>query len=169
MNLKTTILALTVLSFAVTGISQNTAVSQNATAMQAQNLEGETPTVNLTQLQEKYNQNSEEIPGFVGTVIGDQTITVNLTQLEKGSKMLEEDIIGVKTNGVKTEDIQWGEFDKPTLKIWITEENVQSLREAENPGKELNQMMKNDELKYETYTFGNSLMFGALELLSSFT
>jgi len=167
MNLKRTILALTVLSFAVTGISQNTGVSQNASAMQGQDLRAEAPTINLTQLQEQYNQNSEEIPSFVGTVIGDQTITVNLTQLETGSQMLEKDIIGVKTNGVKTQDIQWGEFDQPTLKIWITQENVESLKNAEKPPQKLNEMMKNNEIKYETYTLGNSIMFGVLELFSS--
>lgn len=167
MKLKTTLFILTIVSFAVTGISQDSTVSENASAMQAQNLEGETPTLNLTEMQEQYNENSDEIPGFVGTVIGDQTITVNLSQLETGSEMLEEDIIGVKTNGVETEDIQWGKFEQPTLEIWITQNNVESLQSADNPAEKLNEMMKNDEIKYETHTLGNSVMFGVLELFSS--
>jgi len=167
MEQKATLFTVAILIFTITGISQNSNISQNATAMQAENLQEEAPTLNLTAMQKQYNENSDEIPSFVGTVIGDQTITVNLTQLETGSEMLEEDIIGVKTNGVETKDIQWGNFEEPTLKIWITQENVESLQNAEEPPQKLNEMMKNDKIKYETYTFGNSLMFGALELLAS--
>ncbi len=128
----------------------------------------ETPTINLTQLQNQYNQRSGEIPGFVGSVIGDQTITINLSELETGSEMLEEDIIGVKTKGVKTEEIQWGAFDEPSLKIWITQENIETINSAEDPAQKINQMMKNDEIRYETYTLGNALKFGLMELAMGF-
>lgn len=124
--------------------------------------------VNLSELQESYNSRSDQIPGFVGSIIGDQTITVNLSELETGEKVLKEDIIGVKTNGVRTEDIQWGAMDDPSLKIWITQENIEQLREAENTQKTLKQMFKNKEIRYETYTLGTSIKMGIMNFFLSF-
>jgi len=162
MRLKLALAAFAVLLVASSAIAQTTETDLNTTG------QIESTTVNLTQLQNQYNQRSDEIPGFVGSVIGDQTITINLSELETGSEMLEEDIIGVKTNCVKTEDIQWGAFEEPSLKIWITQENVESINNAEDTAQKINQMMKNDEIRYETYTLGNALKFGLMELAMGF-
>lgn len=162
MKFRLAIAALIFLLVASTAAAQQNIQQPNTSA------QVETPTLNLTQLQSRYNQNSDQIPGFVGSIIGDQTITVNLSEMETGSEMLEEDVIGVKTNGVKTEDLQWGEFEDPTLKIWITQENVETLSEAEDTPQKLKEMMKNDEIRYETYSFGNAVKFGIMELFISF-
>jgi len=126
------------------------------------------PELNLTQLQERYNQRSDQIPSYVGSIIGDQTITVNLSEVNGTSEMLEEDVIGVKTDGVKTDELKWGEFEHPTLKIWITQENIERLSNAEKPPQELKEMMKDNDLRYETYTLGNSIKMSLMEFLLSF-
>ncbi|MFB6115912.1 MAG: hypothetical protein ABEK10_00210 [Candidatus Nanosalina sp.] len=124
--------------------------------------------LNLTELKQKYNARSDQIPGFVGSIIGDQTITVNLTGLETGEKLLKKDIIGVKTNGVKTEEIQWGAMKNPTLKVWIDESDVQKLTQSKNPQKALKEMLKTQEIRYETYTLGNKIKMGIMQLFLSF-
>jgi len=126
------------------------------------------PTVNLTEVQEQYNQRSDQIPSFVGSIIGDQTITVNLSEVNGTEQILEEEIIGVKTDGVKTDNIQWGAFEDPTLKIWITQENLERLGNAEEPPQELKEMMKEDDIRYETYTVGNSIKMSLMKFFLSF-
>lgn len=124
--------------------------------------------VNLTELKQSYNSRSDQIPGFVGSIIGDQTITVNLTGLETGEEMLKKDLIGVETNGVKTEEIKWGAMEEPTLEIWVDESDVEKLSQAENPQQTLKKMLKTKEIRYETHTLGNSIKMGIMELFLSF-
>ena len=124
--------------------------------------------VNLTELKQQYNSRSGEVPEFVGSIIGDQTITVNLTGLETGEEMLKKDLIGVETNGVKTEQIKWGGMEEPTLKIWIDESDVEKLSKAENPQQTLKKMLKTQEIRYETYTLGNSIKMGIMQFFLSF-
>lgn len=166
MRRKILLAAVTTLLLATSASSQN--IDQKINQKEINTTQVETPKVNLSDLQSQYNQRSDQIPDFVGSIIGDQTITLNLSQMETGSESLKQDIIGIKTNGVKTEDIQWGAFEKETLKIWITEENIETLSEAEEPPKKLKEMMKTDQIRYETYTLGNAVKFGIMELFMSF-
>lgn len=167
MKLRTVLIVFAILLFTSTVVAQQERI-QTAPGPEPEPVDPENVELNLSQIQDRYNQRSDQIPPFVGSIIGDQTITVNLSGVEQGEALLEEDIIGVKTEGVETSDIQWGEYEEPTLKIWITQENIDRLSESSQPSQELKDMLKNKDIRYETYTLGNSIKASLLNLFMLF-
>lgn len=125
-------------------------------------------SLNLTQFQNFYNQNTEEVPSFVGSLIGDQTIALNLSNIEQDTELLEEDVIGIETNGKEISDIQWGTYNDTTLKIWINQEDIQQLMESQSPMQELKDMLKNGGIRYETYTITNKVKMTLMEIFLMF-
>lgn len=170
MKMRTLFLGFTVLLLVSTGVGQQEMINPEPgpEPQPPEPVQPASPSLNLTLLQEQYNQRSDQIPPYVGSIIGDQTITVNLSEVNGSEKILKEEIIGVRTNGVRTEEVQWGEFEEPTLKIWITQENLERLGSSDEPSKELKAMMKNDDIKYQTYTIGNSIKMGLVKFFLSF-
>jgi hypothetical protein len=125
-------------------------------------------SLNLTELQTQFNSNTDRIPGFVGSLIGDQTIAVNLSNVENDRGLLEEDVIGVRTDGKEISEIQWGAFNESTLKIWIDQEDVNQLSESKKPMKELKTMLKSGDIRYETYTFSNKVKMTLMKIFLMF-
>ncbi|MFB6242046.1 MAG: hypothetical protein ABEJ36_04585 [Candidatus Nanosalina sp.] len=124
--------------------------------------------VNLTKLKTQFNKNTDRIPGFVGSLIGDQTIAINLSNVEKDRGLLKEDVIGIKMDGLKISEIQWGAFNETTLKIWIDQEDVNTLMESNQPLQDLKQMLKNGDIRYETYTFTNKIKMMLMQIFLMF-
>jgi uncharacterized protein YpmS len=124
--------------------------------------------VNLTQLETQFNKNTDKIPSFVGSLIGDQTIAVNMSNVEEDRGLLKEDVIGIKTEGKEIEEIQWGAFEDTTLKIWIDQEDVNQLMESEKPMQELKKMLKNEDIRYETYTITNKVKMSLMKIFFLF-
>ena len=123
--------------------------------------------LNLSHVQKQYNSRSGEVPEFVGSIIGDQTITVNLTQINNSKDLLKKDVIGVETDGVRTEEIKYGLMQNPTLKIWITQQNIDRLSNAEDRQKELKKMIQNKDIRYETKTLGTAIKMAVMNFFIS--
>jgi hypothetical protein len=151
MKLKTAAAVLLIAAFVSTATAQKNDLSVNT------EVKHQVKDLNLTELEQKFNRNTERIPGFVGSLIGDQTIAVNLSGVETGSEFMEEDALGIKTQGKRISEIRWGAFDKTTLKIWIDESDIEQLSSSQRPLQEFKKMLKSGEIKYETYTFGNKI------------
>lgn len=115
----------------------------------------EVEALNLTEVEEMFNRNTENIPGFIGSLIGDQTIAVNLSRVDMGEKFLEKDVIGIEMEGKKVSDLKWGEFEDTTLRVWIDQEDLDKISSSERPFTEFKNLMKNGEIRYETYTLMN--------------
>ncbi len=125
-------------------------------------------SINLTQLKNTYNENTARVPEFLGSLIGDQNIAINLSNIENDQGMLEEDVIGIKTDGKNISDIQWGEYNETTLKIWINQEDVNQLMEADQPLQTLKEMLKNGDIRYETYTLANKVKMTIMQVFLLF-
>ncbi|EGQ43033.1 MAG: hypothetical protein J07AB43_10220 [Candidatus Nanosalina sp. J07AB43] len=152
---------ITLLSVSAVGAQQVTGSSS------PENVLTDSGHLNLSYVQEKYNSRSGEVPDIVGSIIGDQTITVNLTRINDSEKLLKEDVIGVKTNGVRTEEIRYGTMQNPTLKIWITQQNIDRLSNAEDRQKELKRMIQNKDIRYETKTLGTAVKMAVMNFFIS--
>jgi hypothetical protein len=152
---------LTLLSVSAVGAQQVTDTSSSG------NVLTDSDHLNLSHVQKQYNSRSGEVPEFVGSIIGDQTITVNLTQIDDSKDLLKEDVIGVETDGVRTEEIKYGAMQNPTLKIWITQQNVNRLSNAEDKQKELKKMIQNKDIRYETKTLGTAIKMAVMNFFIS--
>lgn len=166
MNIRKTLAAL-VFSAALLS-SASAAIPNDSEPEPPEPSEVELEPVNLTQLESQFNNNTDRIPGFVGSLIGDQTIAINLSNVEEDRGLLKEDIIGIKTEGKKISEIQWGEFNQTTLKIWIDQEDINQLMESEKPLQELKKMLKNEDIRYETYTLANKVKMTLMKVFLMF-
>lgn len=125
-------------------------------------------SINLTSLKNTYNENTARVPEFLGSLIGDQNIAINLSNIENDQGMLEEDIIGIKTDGKNISDIRWGDYNETTLKIWINQEDVNQLMETDQPLQTLKEMLKNGDVRYETYTLANKVKMTLMQVFLLF-
>ena len=131
------------------------------------NLRTESGNLNLTHIQKEYNSRSDQVPDFVGALIGDQTITINLSQTQSTEDILKQDVIGVKTEGVKTKEISYGVMENPTLELWITQKNIETLSKAENRQQKLKQMIQNRDIRYETNSLGMKIKVTVMNFFMS--
>ncbi|WP_414837267.1 hypothetical protein ACK3SF_03290 [Candidatus Nanosalina sp. VS9-1] len=118
--------------------------------------------VELDVLKQVFNDNSDQLPSFAASLIGDQTVRVNMSGIDDEG-LLEENSLSFRTSGRNITEIKWGSYNGTTLEISITQENLERLMESEQPVVEASQMLKNGDIEYETYTFTNSIKFGILE------
>lgn len=119
--------------------------------------------IELEALKKVFNENSERLPSFASSLIGDQTVLINMSEVDDEG-LLEGKVIGLKTENLNITSIQWGEYNSTTLEISITQGNVEKLINSSNPVYEAGQMLKNGEIQYETYTLMNKIKFGLLGL-----
>lgn len=125
-------------------------------------------SINLTALKSTYNENTARVPEFLGSLIGDQNIAINLSNIENDQGMLEEEVIGIKTDGKNISSIQWGEYNETTLKIWINQEDINQLMETDQPLQTLKEMLKNGDVRYETYTLANKVKMTLMQVFLLF-
>ena len=120
-------------------------------------------SIELEALKKVFNDNSERLPSFTSSLIGDQTVLINMSQVDDEG-LLEENTIGLKLEELNITSIQWGEYNSTTLEITITQGNVEKLMESNDPVYEAGQMLETGELEYKTYTLMNKIKFGFLGL-----
>jgi hypothetical protein len=100
-----------------------------------------------------YNNNTDQIPGFVGSIIGGQKINLNY----------EEQTYGVDMKNLKIEEVR-KPFNKSTLDVWIDRKDVVDVANASSPKQELRDKLNNGEIKYEEKGIVNKVKFSILRL-----
>lgn len=158
------IIALTAFIFLATpAVAQDTQETTIAPVNLTVNDTANSSSIELEALKQVFNDDSERLPSFTSSLIGDQTVLINMSQVDDEG-LLEENAIGLKLEGMNITSIQWGEFNETTLEISITQENVEKLMESNDPVHEAGQMLESGELEYKTYTLMNKIKFGLLGL-----
>jgi hypothetical protein len=102
---------------------------------------------------EVYNNNTEEVPGFVGSVVGGQDINLDY----------ENNSYGIKMNSLRIDEVR-EPFEQPSLNVWVEKEDVVDVANATSPRQELRQKLDNGEIKYEEKGIVNKLKFSVFRL-----
>ena len=117
----------------------------------------------LEELKNQYNQNIDNIPWIVKSIIGDERVNVYLTNHQ-------ELIIGTITENAIIISIQEGEIDNPTLNIYISENTIQRLQDNVIT---IQQALDTKEIKIESQRIRTSIKMWladkALTVISWFT
>ena len=101
---------------------------------------------------DKYNENIDDVPGFVKTIVGDQKINLHY----------ENFTYGLETEDMKVENVT-APHDNSSLEIWVEKEDIEEIAEANNSKKKLKQKLDNDEIRYEEKGIINKVKFGIAE------
>lgn len=115
----------------------------------------------LENYQEQINAQSDQLPGFLSSLIGDQTININI---ESGDTDIS---VGAVMNGTKVEQLQMGGYENATFRVNTSEKQIRKITESEEPIRTLNTKLENGEIEYGTEGALNSLKtFIAEQLLT---
>jgi hypothetical protein len=113
----------------------------------------------LQQFKETYNNQSSEVPDFVGTIVGGERINMKLER--NGTN----ETLGVAFDGVEISDINASGVDEPTMKIWTDQDTVSTVLNSSSKYDILQEKLEENEIQYETTTLGASIKVTVLETL----
>jgi len=118
----------------------------------------EVQTQDIEQAVEVYNSNTDRVPSFMSSLIGDQTINVHI----------DNKTFGIEMDGKEISRAEKSALEDPTLEVYASTEEVESIASSEEPVKQLNQRLKNGSIEYETKGTVNSAKFFIFEKILSF-
>ena len=126
--------------------------ASTATASNHEVIKGFNETANLTQIQESINSNQEEIPGFIETIVGGQSINLHFKNTSYS--------YGAELDGTRVETLQYQELEDPTLEVTIEPETLESLLTTNQTiFEEIQDQLDEGGIEYETKTAKNSIVF----------
>jgi hypothetical protein len=113
----------------------------------------------LNQFKETYNNQSSEVPDFVGTIVGGERINMKLER--NGTN----ETVGVAFEGVEISDINASGVEDPTMNIWTDQETVSTVLNSSSKYDTLQEKLEENEIEYETTNLGTSIKVTVLETL----
>jgi len=144
--MKKTILTLTLIAFATTALAQT--VPQDGSQLET--------------FKEAYNNQTEQVPGFVGNIVGGETINLRFKE-----NSTTEKTIGAEFEGVKIENISESSLNDPTMKVNVTRTAVESMVESGQPYEELRTQLDENNIEYEATNTGAGIKLKVVETLGN--
>lgn len=123
---KSLVLTTLLLTVASLGMAQTTETLQNAKT--------------------SYNNNTDQLPGFLTTIVGGERINV---EINESGNVTE---IGIIMEGVKADKVRKGGVEKPTVKANVNRETIREISESEQPFKNTVDAVKSGEIEYSATT-----------------
>lgn len=108
---------------------------------------------------DRYNGNTDALPGFLGSVIGDQQVNVYIN-MSDGSQQS----FAVRMDGLEME-LQEDTFENYTIRVTATQDAVVSVMNATDPRTELKERKKAGEITYDTNGFLNGLRMSIVDVV----
>ncbi|MFB6100705.1 MAG: hypothetical protein ABEK16_05535 [Candidatus Nanohalobium sp.] len=105
----------------------------------------------LQQFKQVYNNQTDEVPGFVGNIIGGEKVNF---RVETNSS---NETIGVSFDGVKIANISENGFEDPTLKVWTDQETISTVIESDSKFSTLREQLNKNEIRYKATTIGGKV------------
>ena len=102
----------------------------------------------LQEFKQVYNNQSDEVPGFVGKIVGNEKVNF---RLETNSS---NETLGVEFDGVEISNISGDGFENPTLEVRTDEKTVKEIMNSGNKYSVLQKKLDNGDIEYEASTTG---------------
>lgn len=114
----------------------------------------------LEEYREKINQYSDQMPDFLASIIGDQTINV---RIDTNSS---RETVGIKMNGTRVQEVKPEGYENSTLEVNTNKQQIRNITSSENPVQALNTKLKNGDIEYDSEGYVNTIRtFIARQLL----
>lgn len=146
--MKKTILTLAALFFVSVTAAQVTAIQS---AGQSE----------LEEFKEVYNNQTDQVPGFVGKIVGGERVNMKLEV--NGSN----ETLGVAFNELKIENISKSGVEDPTMEVWTDQETISSVIESESKYEAIRQELDENDIEYRTTTVKAGVKVKIMETLNN--
>lgn len=114
----------------------------------------------LQKFKQKYNAQTEQVPKFLGKIVGGETLNIQI-QGENNTRKL-----GIEFKNVRIKEIKRGELENPSLEVNVSQTAIRNIEESEKPYKELRNQMNEKEITYETKKVSTSIKFTIVNNIS---
>jgi hypothetical protein len=98
----------------------------------------------LSDYKEVANQNSDQLPGFVKDLVGNQDINIYIDQ-----NMSESYNLSLQMNGTNVETIDNQSLEQPDVEVWTSTEIINNISESEKPIEQMKTAINEDKVKYQ--------------------
>lgn len=105
--------------------------------------------IDLEELEEEVNQNQEDIPSFVKSIVGDQRINIEFKETDENYSAV--------LKGTEIQELDNRSLENPTLEVEVNESSMAAVMESEQPADELKEALDEGEIEYETLTATNTV------------
>ena len=112
----------------------------------------------MDQAQEFMNRFSEDLPGFLQSVLGDQRINANI---EDGNETV---VYSAETEGMTVQNLSDERLEDPTLVVNTSVSTIEDVYESNNTAEEVRQKFNEGEITYESRGLVNQIMTFVMEL-----
>lgn len=137
-------------------------LATTATAAEyTEELEQFNETTELEELQQTINDNRDEIPDFISTIVGGQQINLYFNNTDY--------TYSAKLDGTEIQELSSSELEEPTLEIWVDPSTLQSVLQSDESFDEIEQAMEQGGIEYETHNWRNSIVFYITEKIFNIT
>ena len=113
------------------------------------------------EFRQNYNNQTDEVPGFVGSIVGGETVNVNFQDNNS------TETVGVKFEVVEIQNISDSGYGNFTLEVNVTETAVESVIDSEQPYQELRNQLDEENIEYETKTVSSGVKLKIFETLGN--
>ncbi|WP_324736110.1 hypothetical protein VFC49_02970 [Thermococcus sp. SY098] len=108
----------------------------------------------------KYNENADNLPGFIKRMTGNERIDLEIS-LENGSVLS----IGIVTEGGYITEFSKGRTSEPTMRAWTSEDVARRIINSEDPVSTGANALKMGEIRYSGVGFGRTLRIFAVKVV----
>ena len=103
-----------------------------------------------------------EIPQILKDLFGNETMIVFVKRTGGSTEK-----IGIKTVNAKIDDIVYGEFQGPTLHVFISEETILEIAASGGPMDTVLNALETGKITYNGVGLGNTIKFGFINFIQS--
>ncbi|MFB6245089.1 MAG: hypothetical protein ABEJ03_01955 [Candidatus Nanohaloarchaea archaeon] len=115
----------------------------------------------LSEFASSYNDQTDQVPGFVADIVGGETINVNLNASGDIST------VGVDMDGVRITNVSEGGFSEPTLIVNASMSAINSTLRSDSPYSELEKQIQSGGISYSSTTTGGKVKLALVDAVRS--
>lgn len=116
------------------------------------------------ELKEGFNNNIEDVPSPIISLIEGEVININLdTDIDEFSVPENTSKVGVSMEDSRINNITTGGYENKTLQINITAKNIDQIKNVTDPIQKTSSMVQNGDIEYETYRLTTTIKTTIIE------
>lgn len=117
----------------------------------------------ITQIQEFQELEGQKLTGLANAMFHDERINLYITTDQDTVLTLH-----VITEKGEVTEVDQGTATEPTISVYTSKETIDNIQNSESPIDALQQALKNEDISYETDSFGKKMKLKAITMTTKF-
>jgi len=109
----------------------------------------------LDQIKTEVNNNQDQIPSFVSSIVGDERINVHFED--------SGEVYAAELEGTEIKQLENDEIDEPTLNVEVDKTSLEAVISSDQPMEEIQKQLEEGNIEYEALTTQNKILFSITE------